>query len=128
MFGQWRLGWETLLSLYFRIERSYTVGEGANEWPNPSRNSFRICSKPQYKKLCNYLSIYIDLALYTNDYKRAAEFFYTNRKKGIQGSNTDFLIGSICYRYGMPLLTTDNDFSQLKEHIPIKLNSLRVLK
>ncbi len=46
----------------------------------------------QFKALQKHLNAFPDLELITTDYERAAAFFNTNRRKGIQGSNTDFLI------------------------------------
>ncbi|MGA7951912.1 MAG: PIN domain-containing protein [Gloeobacterales cyanobacterium] len=75
----------------------------------------------QYMKLRDYLRAFPNVELATEDYELAAEFYNTCRQKGIQGSNTDFLIcAAACHRnYG--ILTTDHDFQNFKEHIPITL-------
>jgi len=84
-----------------------------------------IKSKKQFNLLRSHLAAYDDLELEREDYELAAEYFNTARKKGIQGSNTDFLICAISTRRNMPILTTDNDFSNFKAVLPIRLHSPR---
>lgn len=75
----------------------------------------------QFRTLKEHLSVFSDLELITSDYERAAEFFNINRRKGVQGSNTDFLICAVAERYDIPILTTDDDFKLFQQHIPITL-------
>jgi predicted nucleic acid-binding protein len=84
-----------------------------------------IKSNKQFKLLKRHLAAYDDLELEREDYELAAEYFYTARKKGIQGSNTDFLICAISTRRNMPVLTTDKDFSNFKAVLSIKLHGPR---
>ncbi len=84
-----------------------------------------IKSKKQFDLLKNHLEAYDDLELEREDYELAAEYFNTARKKGIQGSNTDFLICAISTRHNMPILTTDKDFSNFQAVLPIKLHNPR---
>lgn len=51
-----------------------------------------IKEQSQFKLLKEILSYYDDFPIVTKDYELAAEFFNTFRSKGIQASNTDFLI------------------------------------
>jgi len=81
-----------------------------------------IKSKKQFNLLRSHLEAFENLKLEKEDYELAAEYFNAARKKGIQGSNTDFLICAISTRRKMPILTTDNDFSNLKAVLPIKLH------
>ncbi len=85
-----------------------------------------IKSEKQYKKLRLYLSEFPDLPLETVDYEKAAEFFNINRKNGIRGSNTDFLICSAAYHRDLEIFTAGKDFIQFQKHIPIKLYTPRV--
>jgi predicted nucleic acid-binding protein len=80
-----------------------------------------VKSNKQFKELKNYLQAFSDLPLETQDHELAAECFNINKEKGIQGSNTDFLICSLSIRYQMPIFTTDGDFLQFKRHVPIFL-------
>ena len=84
-----------------------------------------IKSKKQYNTLKEYLKTFEDLELEREDYEIGAEYFNDTRAKGIQGSNTDFLICAISTRRSMPILTTDKDFSNFKSIIPVKLHNPR---
>jgi len=74
-----------------------------------------------YNKVREYLSPFVDLQIVTSDYERAAEFFNIARNKGIQGSNTDFLICAVAERYDLKIFTNDGDFALFAEHLPISL-------
>ncbi len=63
-----------------------------------------------------------DVELEAEDYELAAEYFNAARKKGIQGSNTDFLICAISSRRKMPILTTDKDFTNFQSVFPVSLH------
>lgn len=84
-----------------------------------------IKSEKQYKVLKKHLRAFNDLAIETEDYELAAEYFNTARKNGIQGSNTDFLLCAISTRRRMPIYTTDNDFINFQSVIPIELHKIR---
>jgi len=84
-----------------------------------------IRSKKQFDKLKGYLKTFPDLPIITEDYEKAAEFLNLCRSKGLQGSNTDFLICSLCTRNNFPLFTMDNDFNLFSQYIPIKLHQIR---
>ena len=62
-----------------------------------------------------------DLQLNQDDYIKAAEFCNIARRKGIQGSPTDFLLCAIAYHRNLFILTTDIDFDRYATVIPIKL-------
>ncbi|MFT5370011.1 MAG: putative nucleic acid-binding protein [Candidatus Latescibacterota bacterium] len=79
----------------------------------------------QYEALRNHLQAFDDLPLTMGDYERAADFYNQLRSKGVQGSNTDFLICAVSDRYKMPILTIDEDFSLFKEYVPITLHTPR---
>ncbi|MCD6534212.1 MAG: PIN domain nuclease, partial [Deltaproteobacteria bacterium] len=68
------------------------------------------------------LEAFVDIELEVKDYELAAEYFNAARKNGIQGSNTDFLICAISSRRKMPILTTDQDFSNFQSVFPISLH------
>ena len=84
-----------------------------------------IKSEKQYKTLKKHLRAFKDFAIETEDYELAAEFFNTARNKGIQGSNTDFLLCAISTRHRMPIFTTDKDFINIQSVIPIELHKIR---
>lgn len=87
-----------------------------------------IKSESQFEKLRSYLSAFPDLPLEAADFENAAEFFNTCRKKGVQGSNTDFLICSVALRRDLEIFTSDHDFLDFSKYLPIKLYSPRTGK
>jgi predicted nucleic acid-binding protein len=56
------------------------------------------------------------------DYERAAAFCNQCRRKGIQGSPTDFLICAIAARYDAEIYTSDGDFVRYAKHLGIRLH------
>jgi predicted nucleic acid-binding protein len=66
-----------------------------------------------------------DFPIETIDYELAAEYSNVCRRNGIQGSNTDFLICAVAVRNNFEIFTTDDDFSQYKKYLPIKLLDIK---
>ena len=87
-----------------------------------------VKGKQQFSKLKKILSAFPDLPLASEDFELASEYFNILRSKGIQGSNTDFLICAVSTRNNMPIFSTDNDFNHYKKHIPIVLHTPRITK
>jgi len=60
--------------------------------------------------------------LHSEDYELAAQFFNQCRGRGVQGSNTDFLICAAAVRPDSSVFSTDSDFEayerilQLRRH------------
>ncbi|MCF3576694.1 PIN domain-containing protein [Planktothrix agardhii] len=77
--------------------------------------------KEQFSRLQEYLRAFPDLELTTEDFELAAEFFNTCRTKGVQGSNTDFLLCAVAHCRGYSIFTTDKDFENFRSHIPVIL-------
>ena len=67
-------------------------------------------SADQFRTLRNRLRAFPDVVLEEADYEEAASCFNRCRSRGIQGSNTDFLLCSVALRRGAAILTTDKDF------------------
>lgn len=80
-----------------------------------------IRTHEQYLQLRNKLQAFVDLDLTTKDFERAAEMFNLCRTKGIQGSNTDFLICAVSERHHLSIFTTDKDFHLYAKYLPILL-------
>ena len=76
----------------------------------------------QFKKLQKHLESFPDLPAITEDYVTAATYFNRCRSKGIQGSNTDFLICAMANRNKFSIFTTDKDFVLFSKHIKIFLH------
>ncbi|MBC8488434.1 MAG: PIN domain-containing protein [Bacteroidetes bacterium] len=103
------------------------IREGRVQMIGPIRQEILsgIRSQVQYDTLRSYLNSFPDLTLQAQDFEKAAEFYNLNRRKGIQGSNTDFLICAVASRYKISILTTDHDFNLFRENITIKLHTSR---
>lgn len=80
-----------------------------------------VRSDEQFKVLRDHLRAFPDEVLRTEDYERAAEFFNDCRRKGIQGSNTDFLICAAAANRGLAIFTTDREFQRFRDAIEITL-------
>lgn len=78
-----------------------------------------IRNDSQFNKLRKHLESFPDLPILTNDYVRAAKFINLCRSKGIQGSNTDFLICAVAVQNKFSIFTTDKDFELFSKHIKI---------
>jgi len=81
-----------------------------------------ISIKTQFEALKEMLAAFDDMPLRREDYERAAEFYNTCRKAGIQGSQIDFLICAVAAGRELPIFTTDNDFLLYAKHLPISLH------
>ena len=81
--------------------------------------------RKQFEELRDRLRGFPDLPLTEEDHELAAEYFTALRAKGIQGSNTDFLICAVAVRGGHGVLTTDKDFTRYRAVVPLKLHQPR---
>lgn len=77
----------------------------------------------QYLKLQDRLRAFPDLVLRTEDYELAARCFNRCRTRGIQGSNTDFLICAVALSRNMPVFTTDRDFEAYSRVLGVALHT-----
>ena len=73
-----------------------------------------VKKKSQFIKLKKILGSFPDLDLTSEDFELSAEYFNFLRSKGIQRSNTDFLICAVSTRRKIPIFTTDKDFIYLR--------------
>jgi predicted nucleic acid-binding protein len=76
----------------------------------------------QFDRLAAHLSAFPDLPLQAEDYVTAAKFYNLCRAKGVQGSNTDFLICAAAIRRNWAVYTTDGDFRQFAKCLPLVLH------
>jgi predicted nucleic acid-binding protein len=84
-----------------------------------------IRSNEQFKKLRDGLRAFSDLVLEEADYEEAASCFNRCRAKGLQGSNTDFLICAVGIRRNAAVLTTDDDFEGFADVLHLHLHQPR---
>jgi len=81
-----------------------------------------IRHESQFKKLKKHLESFPDLPILTEDHVNAAKLFNLCRSKGIQGSNTDFLICAVAIRNKFSIFTTDKDFKIFSKYLNIVLH------
>ena len=80
-----------------------------------------IRDSDQFERVRVRLAALADTELETNDYEDAARLFNLCCCRGVQGSNTDFLICAVSIRAGLKIFTTDNDFAVFARLLPIEL-------
>ena len=80
-----------------------------------------LSNTKQFNQLEGLLSPFEDILLRTEHFIKAAEFANICRSKGIQGSTIDFLVCSVAYLEDLIVFTTDNDFENYENHLPIKI-------
>jgi predicted nucleic acid-binding protein len=109
------------------LELAELIREGRAAMLGPVRQELLsgVPTTLHYETLRGHLRAFPDLALEPEDYEEAAAFFNRCRAKGIQGSNTDFLICAAAARRRFAILTTDSDFAHYAELLPIALHSPR---
>ena len=81
-----------------------------------------VRSRDAFDRLREHLQPFDDETLVTEDFERAAEHYNLCRGRGVQGSNTDFLICSVAERRQFAILTTDDDFAGFARVLPITLH------
>jgi predicted nucleic acid-binding protein len=81
--------------------------------------------KAQFELLREHLQSFPDLQLETLDYEEAAAAFNRCRERGIQGSNTDFLICAAALRRDLSIYTTDGDFKHYVRVLKVELHEPR---
>jgi predicted nucleic acid-binding protein len=84
-----------------------------------------IRAAEQFRKLRDRLRAFQDVALDESDYEEAAQCFNRCRAKGLQGSNTDFLMCAVSLRWDLAILTTDNDFTGFARVLGFELHAPR---
>ena len=90
-------------------ELAELVREGRATMLGPVRQELLsgVRTEEQFETLRDHLRAFPDVSLEAEDYEEAAAFFNRCRAKGLQGSNTDFLICATAVRRGLGILTTD---------------------
>lgn len=71
-----------------------------------------IRAPEQFKLVRDRLRAFPDLQIRTEDYETAASMFNRCRAKGLQGSNTDFLLCALAERHNLAIFTLDRDFER----------------
>jgi predicted nucleic acid-binding protein len=84
-----------------------------------------VRDRPIFERLRRHLQAFPDLAITTEDHERAAEHCNACRARGLQGSNTDFLLCAVAERHALPILTTDDDFLRFARILPMAIHTPR---
>jgi len=80
-----------------------------------------VRSTKQFETLRLHLAAFVDVPVLSDDHVTAAQFFNICRAKGVQGSNTDFLICAVAVKHNFLIFTTDADFAGFAKYLPIAL-------
>jgi predicted nucleic acid-binding protein len=84
-----------------------------------------ISDERKFQEIKSKLSIFFDYEIQTEDYEYAAECSNICRRKGIQGSHTDFLICAVAIKNSWEIFTEDADFLGYEKYLPIRLYKLK---
>jgi predicted nucleic acid-binding protein len=105
-------------------ELAEMIAEGRAAIIGPVRQELLsgIKNRHQFEQLQELLRSFPDLELATADFELAAGFYNRCRVRGIQGSNTDFLICAVAARRRQSVFTTDRGFAQFAKLIPVVLH------
>ena len=100
------------------------IGDGRAAIVGPIRQDVLrgIRETATFERLRDHLRAFSDEPITEADYERAAECFNTCRARGLQGSNTDFLLCAVAERHRLPILTTDDDFARYARVLPIAIH------
>lgn len=83
-----------------------------------------IREQAKFEQVRAALRHFPDVPLHSTEFETAAEYFNFCRKRGVQGSMTDFLICAVAVRHELEIFTTDGDFTHYRKHLPIVLYAL----
>jgi predicted nucleic acid-binding protein len=109
-------------------ELAELIGEGRVVLLGPVRQELLsgIKGKTQFELLRDRLRAFPDLALDSADFEQAAAAFNHCRERGIQGSNTDYLLCATAMRRKLAIYTTDGDFLHYAKVLRLTLHKPRV--
>lgn len=76
----------------------------------------------RFELLRSRLSYFDNEPVLDEDYIKASQYHNLCRRRGIQGSHTDFLICACAFRLQAAIYTSDRDFQQYSKVLPIVLH------
>ena len=99
------------------------IEEGRVQLIGPIRQEILsgIRNDSQFEHIQESLTAFPDKEIESEVFVLAAKFFNLCRSKGIQGSNTDFLICACSSSWGYPILTKDKDFQAFRKILPCEI-------
>lgn len=83
-----------------------------------------ITTQAQFRLLRERLEPFPDLPVVSADYERAAMCFNQCRARGLQGSNTDYLICALALRLQVPVFSADRDFGRYAGILGVRLHAI----
>lgn len=104
------------------LRRLVTQGRAAMVGPIRQELLSGIRDRAAFERLRDHLRPFPDEPITAADYERAADCFNQCRARGIQGSNTDFLLCAVAERHAFSILTTDDDFVTFARVLPVRLH------
>jgi len=107
----------------FRRDLEELIEEGRVVMLGPIRQELLsgLKTDAQFEKLREALEPFPDQTLLREDFEEAAACFNRCRRKGIQGSNTDFLICAVALQHEFHIFTADKDFDNFRKALRFKL-------
>lgn len=108
------------------IELARLIEQGEALIAGPIRQELLsgIRSQAQFDLLRERLEPFPDLPIIAADYERAALCFNHCRARGIQGSNTDYLICALALRLQLPVFSADRDFVRYAGILGVRLHAI----
>lgn len=85
-----------------------------------------VATQSQFQLLRERLAAFPDLPIDTADYERAALCFNQCRARGVQGSNTDYLICALALRLDLPVFSVDRDFGRYAHLLGVRLHAIAI--
>ena len=83
-----------------------------------------VVTQAQFRLLRTRLEPFPDLPIVSADHESAAMCFNQCRARGIQGSNTDYLICALALRVQVPVFSADRDFGRYAGILGVRLHAI----
>ncbi len=105
------------------LARLIDLGEALIAGPIRQELLSGVSSETQFELLREKLEAFPDIPIISADYEHAALCFNQCRVRGIQGSNTDYLICALALRLGLPVYSADKDFARYALVLRVRLHA-----
>ena len=106
------------------LARLIDLGDAAIAGPIRQELLSGVTTPAQFETLRERLGAFPDIPITTVDYERAAMCFNQCRARGIQGSNTDYVICALAWRLNLPVFSVDHDFGRYARVLDVRLHSV----
>ena len=82
-----------------------------------------IRGEASFERLRSHLRRFLDEKILVEDYEEAARFHNRCRVAGVAGSTIDLLICAVAVRLNATIFTTDRDFENYSQVLPVRLHA-----